>query len=451
MGNGGKSKGKQQKGKGKGKGDSRTGNTDRLPKSYYFDDYPDAAKGQKWFKCPKQGCFGCVLESSTTTHCKYCESKGIESKFNRSNSRSKSPSAGSSKSDQSNVSTDGQAMFKKLVEEEGISEDKAISLLATVGIRYKPSKPAKSNEIVDKQLKCDKVRGEIKNLQNLLSQQETKFNNASKTCDDALTRIEELETEISEKNKEIVQLDEQCALHLGPKRVIQTSAACIPGTLSEELQLIGQMSDAITEQFTDTDKANWMQTNFINMIQTTRVNAEAQQNIIEKLQTNNEDLARRLINLESKSSGSLAATQPAVPRIEAKSKAPPPPVGQGKGHASPAPAISSAVVPFTSSTEQRVARNILQSSQSSKGPDVDAGTDPRDDAPPEEWSESPELDFSEDTSMKKHGASTAEEANLSIGEECRAKRAKQQSRFAHSTAFERLSTGQDDQAEEDDI
>ena len=76
----GKGKGKsggERKGKGKGHNEEHRGRqievTPRKPTAYYFDLYPDRAKGRKVIKCHMPTCFGCWLEGDhPPTECRFC-------------------------------------------------------------------------------------------------------------------------------------------------------------------------------------------------------------------------------------------------------------------------------------------------------------------------------------------------------------------------------------------
>ena len=73
-----KSEGKKSKGKGKGKGKSKgngkgKGDNSNWHQSYYFEVFPDKARGRTVVKCPKKDCFGCCLDGDKRPHaCTRC-------------------------------------------------------------------------------------------------------------------------------------------------------------------------------------------------------------------------------------------------------------------------------------------------------------------------------------------------------------------------------------------
>ena len=77
---------------GKGKGDNRR----TQQQGYFFELFPDKnPKELRVVKCPKQDCFGCVLEDSDATACKKC---GTTFKFPARAKRAQSPGASSTRS-----------------------------------------------------------------------------------------------------------------------------------------------------------------------------------------------------------------------------------------------------------------------------------------------------------------------------------------------------------------
>jgi len=460
----GKGKGKDNfKGKGKGNYQNRRGQvTAKIPTSYYFDDYPDAAKGKRWIKCAKSGCFGCILEESTVKNCKFCESE-----FKKSTTRARSNSPGNSSAGHAARADNDEAnpaqAYKKLLE-RGFPEKEAIGLLAQAGVNFKPPKEKQVNEIINAQEEIDKTNAEIRTQENLLRQQKDRHDKLMAQLDEAESKIDVYENHIKEKKMKITELQNKCAQEIGPKSIMLQTAAAMPHSQEADLETVQQMNDLISANFQNAEDANFVMSGFMNMLSQTYAHVSTISSRVDDLEKDKVELQSENVALKTQlaqvwplpkqpASREVAVVSTTTGSIKpsSKAKASPP---------SPTPA---------NSHEQEVARRILtRHNTGDKGSDAEKNqleNYPPDMLPRQDDGERANpfglsLGLDEDVDVtKKPGAVLGSEAKLSEAEQCRSKRqrpstvriAKQnESRQTHNT-FAALASAHDGSDEEKDI
>ena len=261
-------------GKGGGKRGRSTGpRSDKVrepPSSYYFDDYPEAAKGKKVIKCTKSNCFGCILETSEETHCKFCQTE-----FRR---KSRPPSA------ERTADSGSKAVkaYSDLVA-KGMSNDEAVSFLKDIGIEYKQPRRREPNQIISAQNEIEKVKSNIKQSTNNLQQQVDKHRGLIKQLDETEEKIGELEETIKQDNEKIAKLEAKCAMHLGPEKVMTATVSAVPQTAESDVLVVNQMNDLIVKHFDDADDMCFVQEGLMTLLASTHSSIQALTGRLEQL------------------------------------------------------------------------------------------------------------------------------------------------------------------------
>ncbi len=202
----GKSPPQKGAGKGGGKGSaspSPKGNgkgKDNAQKSYYFDVFPERARGRKVVKCPKDGCFGCCLDGDNRPEaCNKCQTS-----FNYCNSRASSAGSERVKADpkaQPKVEHENNETFYSRMEEQGYSHETIIEMFAHMGKKYKPKAKATTSvaALAEGIAAVQRLDKEQRRLDGLLTHQwnrhETLLNNI-KECEEKIKDLAEQKIEV---------------------------------------------------------------------------------------------------------------------------------------------------------------------------------------------------------------------------------------------------------------
>ena len=186
--------------------DNRNRSAKPNPKEYFFDKYPAATRGKKVYKCPKEGCFGCCLENASDFHCRICTTMmkpDVADNSRRPSSSGDTDKGSRSKSPASINNNAAKSMYESLMK-QGIDEQIVLESLQQAGFKYKPPKPPKppssADIVISNGEHIKSIQGEIRQLQNLCSQQEERHINLLTQAEECERKMQELDGDISEKS-----------------------------------------------------------------------------------------------------------------------------------------------------------------------------------------------------------------------------------------------------------
>ena len=214
-----KGKGKAGKGGGKGKGKGAT-----LVEGYYFDLFPDAAKGRPVVKCKTPACFGCCLYGdSPPKTCNKCKKDFDFSRFrgrpvDGPGNRSRDSSAASNGSKPSNKQNNnkGAVLYTELL--KVYNQDKALEVTRSAFPNFKPAQES-PNSFSQSVGDIQKQEGRVLDLRNKLKGQIQKAERLQGELEECQTTGNDLVTQIEEAEADLLIQRNKAATHLGLSRV----------------------------------------------------------------------------------------------------------------------------------------------------------------------------------------------------------------------------------------
>jgi len=310
--------------------------------------------------------------------------------------------------------SDAAKAYKRMLA-KGFSEKEATETLSQVGIKYKPPKEKqRANEIISAQEEIEKIKADTRTQLNLLSQQRDRHANLTSQLDDAEEEIEAFEVTVLANEQKIEELENKCAHELGPSRVMLQTAAAVPHSQEGDLQIVQELNDKIVANFADPEDANFVLNGLMKLITSTHTKVSSVSGRVDQLEKDNADLQKVNAGLRAQLSPvpvetgtALAHAKAATTNIKPSSKAVPP------------------TPPPLQTPEQVAARKLLLKQRSSS--DDETAYPPEMLQHQEEDDENPfghalAFDAGQDDEMKKHGATTASEAQFPESQKARSKR-----------------------------
>ena len=214
------------KGKGKptGKGKGKDGKGATQVEGYYFDLFPDAAKGRPVVKCKTPTCFGCCLYGDsppkTCNKCKkdfdFTRFRGRPAEEPANRSRDSSVNSAGSKSSNKANNNRGNVLYTELLKTH--EQDRALEITRNAFPNFKPvleSPSTFSQSVGDIQ----KQEGKVLDLRNKLKGQIQKAERLQGELDESIETGNLLVSQIEEAEAELLIQRNKAATHLGLSRV----------------------------------------------------------------------------------------------------------------------------------------------------------------------------------------------------------------------------------------
>ena len=431
----------QGNGKGGNGGNSQTEKPDRQPTAYFFDLFPDKTKGEKWLKCPKSGCFGCILASSTKKECKFCKTE-----FNRGKSGSPIGEPGNARSRESSGGrntprSQGPAQSTPLkmsylealtqAEAGGMTKDGAETYLKNLGyVQPQVTPPKEGQQYIQTGNAIGKLNNEIANLEKDINQKNVQTVKMSNDLDALLAKVANLKTTVEEKRQKLEEARTQHLEQIGIANVMLKTVAAHASTSPSDSFKIQEISHELMEHSDQIAHDTLMKLN--DLITGCLANTEMQTQQITQMQTTISEQAQTIGTLQEQ----IAATSQ-VPSL-------PEPTQQSASSTSEQGNRPKAKVTATPKAIAQASITVAKGGKEQAFPEIEEVEDGIDD-------EFPRFDDETFTDKnKKEGATTATEADLDVSNVIQ-KRARQKERvnanvnavkplapFTHPTTFETL-------------
>ena len=244
---GGKGKSADNKGKGKGglqgaaKGGSKGGGKGKAQpgrevehKQFYFDIFPERARGRQVLYCQKVGCFGSALIGDNTPYsCIKCgtpfdESKGRPTTRDRDSSQGRNSNKENSLQGQADDDT-AQQTYEEM-EKKGMSHEDILGVLKVAGLKYKPPRAKGSSataSLIVSSKAIEKANADIKQIDNQLVGKWSRHENLCNQLDTVIDEIEGLGKQKAKLELERQQHMQQHAGLVGTESVALATAKAV--------------------------------------------------------------------------------------------------------------------------------------------------------------------------------------------------------------------------------